>query len=82
MAGVGNAGALLFQSDFALEIGRHAGELSDHGLDLCSAATFLFDLKTPETDECIARLHHPETPNHRRGFDRLVNPTARPCDYG
>jgi hypothetical protein len=50
VARVGNAGALFFHRDFAVEINGHAGKFGNHGFDLASATTFLFDLETPEAD--------------------------------
>src|SRR5918998_3066788 len=57
MVRVSDPGFLLFHSDLAIEISRHAVELGDHHLDLCNSPALVVDLKALEADERIPRLH-------------------------
>ena len=51
MGGIVDTGALLLGLDFALEVGAHALELGDHGLDLCGPAALLVHLELPQPDQ-------------------------------
>jgi hypothetical protein len=48
MGHIHNAGALLFDRDFAVKIACHPCEFADHRLDLQDAAAFFFDVKALE----------------------------------
>ena len=57
MRRVVDAGAVLLDADFPLEVVRHAIEFGDHGLDLRDLAPFLVDLKFLQADERLTGLH-------------------------
>src|SRR5882672_3837248 len=65
-----NSGAVLLGADFPLQIGGHAVEVRHHALDLRYPAPLLVDLKLPQANERVTRLHRlvlPRSPMIRRG---------------
>ena len=65
-----DAGAVLLGGDLALEVGRHAVEVGDHAFDLRNAAPLLVDLKFPQANERLTRLHRlvlPRSPIPHQG---------------
>ena len=57
MPGIVDAGAILLDTNFALEIGRHALEFGDHGFDLRDLAALFVDLKLLQANERLSGLH-------------------------
>src|SRR6185437_15761958 len=52
-----DAGAVLLDLDFALQVAGHAIEFGDHGFDLRDLAALLVDLKFLQADQRFTRLH-------------------------
>src|SRR5262245_39210406 len=55
--GIMDAGAILLGLDLAIEVDDHAFTFGDHGLDLRDPAPLLVDLKLPQANERLTRLH-------------------------
>src|SRR5436305_14434438 len=81
-------GALLLGRDLAIEVGRHAVEISDHAFDLRNPAPLLVDLEFPQANERLTRLHRlvlPRSPDINSGRSRThgaTSPVPAPANCG
>src|SRR5215218_5950783 len=70
-----NTGTILFGLDLAIEVDGHAFEFGDHGLDLRDPAPLLVDLKLPQANERLTRLHRLVLP---RSPELVTAPASNP----